>query len=89
MEDHFVWAFGGVYGPNDDVERRILWEELDGLMVVWEVPWCIGGDFNIVHFPSEHSSDSNLSTSMMDFLDIISEQGLADIPLAGLVYMVQ
>jgi hypothetical protein len=24
VEDHFVWAFGGVYGPNDDVERTIL-----------------------------------------------------------------
>jgi endonuclease/exonuclease/phosphatase family metal-dependent hydrolase len=52
-------------------------------MVVWEVPWCIDGDFNIVRFPSEHSSDSNLSTGMMDFSDFISEQGLVDIPLAG------
>jgi hypothetical protein len=39
---------GGVYGPNGDVERRDLWEELAGLMSVWEAPWCIGGDFNIV-----------------------------------------
>jgi exonuclease III len=67
VQDHFVWAFGGVYGPNDDVERRILWEELAGLRTVWEVPWCIGGDFNIVRFPSERSSESNISTGMMDF----------------------
>jgi exonuclease III len=83
VEDHFEWVFGGVYGPNGDVERRVLWEELAGLMSVWEVPWCIGGDFNIVRFPSERSSDSNYSTAMMEFSDFIAEQGLVDIPLVG------
>jgi exonuclease III len=83
VEDHFEWVFGGVYGPNGDVERRVLWEELAGLMSVWEVPWCIGGDFNIVRFPSERSNDSNYSTAMMEFSDFIAEQGLVDIPLVG------
>ena len=65
------------------MERKILWEELAGLMSVWEVPWCIGGDFNIVRFPSERSSDLNYSAAMMEFSDFISEQGLVDIPLVG------
>jgi hypothetical protein len=30
--DNVVWAFRGVYGPNDDRERRDLWAELAGLM---------------------------------------------------------
>jgi hypothetical protein len=81
VEDQFEWVFGGVYGPNVDVERRDLWEELVGLMSVWEVPWCIGGDFHIVRFPSERSNDSNYSTAMMEFSDFIAEQGLVDIPL--------
>jgi hypothetical protein len=38
----FEWAFVGVYGPNDDVERRCLWDELVGLMSLWERPWCMG-----------------------------------------------
>jgi hypothetical protein len=42
----------GVYGPNDDKERRDLWAKLAGLMSWWEMPWCIGGDFNVVRFPS-------------------------------------
>jgi hypothetical protein len=30
--DNVVWAFGGVYGPNDDRDRRELWDELAKLM---------------------------------------------------------
>ena len=45
MQDHFEWAFSGVYGPNVDADRSILWEELARVRSWWEVLWCIGGDF--------------------------------------------
>ena len=51
--DHFVWAFTGVYGPNFDRDRHLPWEELAGIHSWWNVPWGIGGDFNVVRFPSE------------------------------------
>jgi hypothetical protein len=41
--DNYEWAFAGVYGPNDDVERKGLWDELVGPMSWWDVSWCIGG----------------------------------------------
>jgi hypothetical protein len=41
--DNSIWAFAGVYGPNHARDRRILWEELAGLMSWWNMPWCIGG----------------------------------------------
>jgi hypothetical protein len=50
VEDGLVWAFAGVYGLNRDHFRRWLWEELAGLMSLWEVPCCIGGDFNVTLF---------------------------------------
>jgi hypothetical protein len=31
-EDNFTWAFGGVYGSNDDGERRVLLDEMAGLI---------------------------------------------------------
>jgi hypothetical protein len=62
---------------------RVLLEELAGLRTRWVVPWCFGGYFNIVRFPSEQSNGSSYSSGMMDFLDFILAQGLMDIPLVG------
>ena len=53
VDDGLEWAFAGVYGPNRDTLRRLLWEELAGLMSLWDVPWYIGGDFNITLFQGE------------------------------------
>ena len=36
--DQCEWAFTGVYGPNSDKDRRLLWEELSGLCSWWNVP---------------------------------------------------
>ena len=60
-----------MYDPNDDAERRGLWDELADLMSWWEVPWCIGGDFNVVRFPSERSGDSNYSIAKVEILEFI------------------
>ena len=46
--DNFEWAFTGVYGPNVDREKRLMWEELAGLYIWWKLPWCVGGNFNAI-----------------------------------------
>jgi hypothetical protein len=38
-----TWAFAGVYGPNFDRDRRLLWDELADLISLWNLPWCILG----------------------------------------------
>jgi hypothetical protein len=43
--DNVVWAFGGVYGPNDDRNRTELWDELAG-----RCHGVLEGDFNVVRF---------------------------------------
>ena len=83
VSDQYVWAFSGVYGPNSVRDRRLLWEELVGLNSWWNVPWCVGGDFNVVRFPSECSSSTSFTTAMWEFSSFISEQGLIDISLQG------
>jgi hypothetical protein len=37
VSDDFKWAFAGVYGPNVDNDRLVLWNELSGLMERWAV----------------------------------------------------
>jgi hypothetical protein len=51
--DQFEWAFSGVYGPQTDRERSLMWDELAGLASWWGIPWCVGGDFNVIRFPTE------------------------------------
>ena len=82
IEDNSIWAFAGVYGPNHARDRRILWDELAGLMSWWNMLWCIRGDFNVTRFPSERSGAA-CHLAMVDFSNFLHEQGLLDLPLAG------
>jgi hypothetical protein len=62
--DQFVWAFSGVYGPNDNSERILLWEELSGISHLWDIPWCIGGDFNVARYMYERAGVPRSTTAM-------------------------
>ncbi|KAG6657151.1 hypothetical protein CIPAW_04G070100 [Carya illinoinensis] len=67
VDDNYLWAFDGIYGPNIDSSRRMLWEELAGIHRWWNLPWCISGDFNVTRFPSERSGDSRLRPARTEF----------------------
>lgn len=84
--DRFIWAFSRVHGPNADCERHYLWEELLRVFNWWEVPWCIGGDFNVICCPNERVGATRLTIAILEFLDFISDQGLMDILFAGGAY---
>jgi hypothetical protein len=67
VADQNVWMYSGVYGPNVDRERGLLWDELAGIRSWWGVPWVVGGDFNVVRFPSERFGSVGFSPAMHDF----------------------
>ena len=83
VKDEFEWAFTGIYGPNSDLDRRLLWEELAGIRSWWSVPCCFGGDFNALRFSSKCSGSGPFSSAMVNFSDFISELGLIDLPFEG------
>jgi hypothetical protein len=60
-----------------------MWEELSGLASWWSTPWCLGGDFNVVRFPSERSGADQITSAMNDFSEFIFSMGLRDIQLEG------
>ena len=74
--DQFEWAFTGVYGPNLNSRHRLMWEELTGLISWWDLPWCLGGDFNIIRFPSERLGAASFSRAMYGFSDFVSLHGV-------------
>jgi hypothetical protein len=45
VEDQFSCASVGVYDPNIDGDRRLLWNELARLINWCHLPWCVAGDF--------------------------------------------
>ena len=83
VSDHFEWAFIGIYGPNLNRKRQFVWEELAGLISWWNLPWCLGSDFNVICFPLERLGAGRFTRCMYDFSDFISLHGLMDIPLEG------
>jgi hypothetical protein len=84
IEHQFVWASAGGYGPNSHRNRRLLWDELPGFLSWWNLPCCIGGDFNVTRFP--RLEVAHLCTIMMEFSDFICDLGLMDLPLVGGTY---
>lgn len=78
--------FSVVYSPNDDTCRTVLWNELAGVFSWWNLPWCIGGDFNVMRFPRERPGSGGSVRALDDFSYFIFEMGLMDIPLCGGCY---
>ena len=51
VSGQFEWAFTSIYGPNLNRKRQFMWEELASLNSWWNLPWYLGGDFNVICFP--------------------------------------
>ena len=78
-----------VYGPTLKRYREIFWEELGGIRGLWADLWCIGGDFNVIKFPSEHTREGRMSASMRRFSEVIDELALRDLPLQGRAFYLE
>ncbi|XP_039058910.1 uncharacterized protein LOC120202561 [Hibiscus syriacus] len=73
-----------VYGLNDGNARRHLWNQLISLDIV-NLPWLIGGDFNIILNLEESSGSINASTlaDISDFQRCVENLGVFDHPFTG------
>lgn len=71
VDDNGVWVLAGVYNPNIDSYRRLLWDEIVGVYRLWNVHWCFDGDFNVNRFPNEHSRDTHYTNAMLELSDLI------------------
>lgn len=77
------WLLTSLYGPNSSEKRKEFWNELDMIRRRWNGPWCIGGDWNIIRFPSEKLGGTRISADMRLFSDWINPHSLVDLQLKG------
>ncbi|KAE8681229.1 hypothetical protein F3Y22_tig00111338pilonHSYRG00418 [Hibiscus syriacus] len=73
-----------VYGNNNGLSRRFLWQHLRDLNISFgSLPWVLGGDFNIYLNPKENSDFEVLgphySSDMKDFHDSLNKDFYNDI----------
>ena len=87
VEDGFCWVFIGVYGPVVGRFKEDFWEELETIKGLWQNPWCIGGNFNVIRFFGEMNSVSRLSSAMRRFSKVIEDLELRDLPLQEKSFM--
>ncbi|RVW72110.1 hypothetical protein CK203_054771 [Vitis vinifera] len=83
IENGATWVFMGVYGPFTKMEREGMWEELGAIRGLWDDPWCLGGDFNIILFQQEGSSQRRITSAMRRFAETVDDLELVDMPLQG------
>ena len=82
----FVWIFTGVYGSFSREDMKAFWEELGAIRGIWNDPWCIGGDFNVILSQREKSNQRRISGAMRRFAQVVDELELLDLPLQGGVF---
>ena len=74
VEDGLVWMF---------IEREWMWEEIGAIRGIWDDPWCLGGDFNVILSQRERSNQGRLTSAMRRFAQVVDELELIDLPLQG------
>ncbi|KAL0444874.1 UNVERIFIED_CONTAM: hypothetical protein Slati_2210100 [Sesamum latifolium] len=74
-----------VYGDNEVVPRRELWQELSLLASsIVDDPWLVLGDFNAVMDMSEvYGTSRDIRLAMEDFCSCIIDAGLVSLPMQG------
>ncbi|XP_028064204.1 uncharacterized protein LOC114267362 [Camellia sinensis] len=72
-----------VYGPNDPVGRKRVWDILVNLKSQFLEPWCLGGDFNEIKSISERKGCSRRDKGMREFNELIEQLEVFDLPMCG------
>ncbi|RVW22689.1 Transposon TX1 uncharacterized 149 kDa protein [Vitis vinifera] len=72
-----------VYGPTLRRNRERFWEELGAIEGLWNGPWCVAGDFNVILSPEERNRGGSLNSNMRRFSEVIEDLELEDLPMVG------
>lgn len=77
------WMFTTVYGLVRSNEKPFLWEELDDIGRAQDLPWLIGGDFNVFKKRTERSSGKVTKFERESFLNFMDDHSLLEFDRSG------
>ena len=81
------WRLTGIYGEPRVENRQHMWEKLQVLRAVSDLPWLVIGDFNEAMWQHEHLSRTLRSeTQMLAFRDCLLLCELEDLGFSGIPY---
>ncbi|KAH0744967.1 hypothetical protein KY290_032960 [Solanum tuberosum] len=76
-----------VYARCDALERLELWEELEALSVNINIPWTVGGDFNVIMNKEEKLGGLDFTQfEALDFSQCINNCALTEIKYEGSLF---
>jgi endonuclease/exonuclease/phosphatase family metal-dependent hydrolase len=85
-QDNFKWEIVNVYGPVQ-IERKSKFRlELSQKISNMSDPFIIGGDFNLIRFEWEKSSDNTHQVWMDAFNDFIRDNGVKELMRKGIKF---
>lgn len=86
IANNFEFFVSSVYAPNDRKERRKLWRELGEVLGIWDIPGCLGGDWNVISTLQDKNRQGSVTQAMRNFNKFMSDFNLVDLPLCGAKY---
>ncbi|XP_059285202.1 uncharacterized protein LOC132038567 [Lycium ferocissimum] len=76
-----------VYASCDAGERRMLWDSISQVSNLFDLPWLVGGDFNVISTEEEKLGGLLvLYNEVADFNHCLSSCGLQDLGYVGSTY---
>lgn len=84
--DGLVWCLTFVYVLVCPYEREDFWLDLYEIRALWNIPWCLGGNFNAIRFSQEKRGGSRNTRTMRAFNAFVNACALMDLPLLNVRY---
>ena len=78
-----TFNFINLYGPNEENERVLFWNELAALKINNDELWCYVGDFNAVLCADERRGTTDVSRTIQNFAAFVHNSDLVDLPMNG------
>lgn len=78
MNNDFTWVFRIVYGPSNQREKLIFWEDLSQAGNSWHAPWLLIENFNSSQLQDKRLGFGFSLRESYDFNNFLNDQNLLE-----------